>query len=285
MTEKEDKPVDVETPGQVCGSTFLEQIKTGAGFAFAAHEQMGDGSWRDDTVSYVSHAGKRLVPMKCPPWPLAGTPVDYGSDKDLVNEMQEFWKYHHEIRDNRAYTVLACWILATYRTEQFNIIPYLDFLGPKGTGKTRALELLSQLAYRGCLVTHPTPAVVFRLVDRYTPTLLADNYEFWPEGTRNDLDGLFNAGYRRGVHVYRCPREGEGNGSDLLVFKVFCPKALAGTREPVDSLASRCIMIRMSRNQKEKPVEVDTSWGERLRSCLLTYRFRNLEGATKIELQ
>src|SRR5208283_4237463 len=44
-----------------------------------------------------------------------------------------------------------------------------------------------------------------------------------------------------------------------------------------DSLASRCVLARCSRNQSEKPIEIDAKWGSVLRNKLLSYRFHNLE--------
>ena len=281
MSESKEKRL--ESPGLVFQSAILEQVTDSGLQKYAVHEQLGDNSWRDNMVSdFPDPNGKGIyTPMKHPLWKMAGTPIDHESDEQLVKEIIEYLKYHHELRDQRSYEVLACFCLMTWRIEQFNVVPYIDFLGPKGCGKTRGLELLEQLTYRGWLVTHPTAAVIFWVVDRFGPTLLADNYEFWNEETRRDLDGLFNAGYRRGMVVPRRPREGDGNGSELLVYKVFSPKVLAGTREPVDSLASRCITIRMSRNQSEKPIEADAEWGMILRSKLLNYRFRHHEGIRK----
>jgi hypothetical protein len=164
----------------------------------------------------------------------------------------------------------------TWRIEEFDIIPYLDFLGPKSTGKSRSLELLEQLCYRGWRVTHPTAAVVFYVIDLYHPTLLLDNYEFWPKDTRNEIDGLLNAGYRKGAIVPRRRRNNE-SGPELVCYNVFSPKALAGTRQLVDSLASRCIIIRMTRSQRDVPMRIDMKWAGELRSQLLCYRFRQFE--------
>jgi hypothetical protein len=242
-----------------------------------------NGEWQTrDADDFPDPNGKCVyIPMKHPLWPLPGRPVEYGSDVNLLQELAECWKFHHELRDFRCYELSGCYVLVTWRIEEFKVIPYLNFLGPKGTGKTRGLELLQQLAFRGWLITHPTPAVVFWVVDRYCPTLLADNYEFWPKDTRHELDGLFNAGYRRGMVVPRRPREGDGTDAELLVYKVFSAKALAGTREPVDSLGSRCVHMRTSRNQTEKPIEVDVEWARTLRSKLLAYRFRHYELRSK----
>jgi hypothetical protein len=273
-----EKTLHLESPGLVSKLAILEQVVVPGGlFKYARHEQLGDDSWRDGIVDDFSDGNATYLPMKHPLWLLPGPPIDYDSDEALFREIGDFVKHHHELRDSRSYDVLASFSMMTWRIEEFDVVPYIDFLGPKGTGKTRGLELLQQLTYRGWLVTHPTSAVCFYVVDRFTPTLLADNYEFWPKETRRDLDGLFNAGYRRGMVVPRRPREGEGNGSELLVYKVYSPKALAGTREPVDSLASRCIRIRTSRNQAETPIEVDAEWGRVLRCKLLAYRFKHLE--------
>jgi len=242
---------------------------------------MSDGSWqtRDDIQFPGSQDEGVLVPLRRPLWPLPGCPIEYGSDMELFKEICEFNQHYLELREKRCYTVISCFILMTWRIEEFEAVPYLDFLGPKNTGKTRALEVLGQLCFRGWNITHPTAAVVFWVIDRYCPTLLADNYEFWPKETRNELDGLFNAGYRRGSVVPRRPREGD-SGSELLIYKIFSPKVLAGTRQPHDSLASRCVFIRMARNQGEVPMKIDFAWAQTLRSKLLCYRFRNFQKRT-----
>jgi len=269
----------IESPGRAWDSTIIEQIDIpGCSSNFAIHEKMSDDSWwtRCDLQFPDPHGRGILVPMKKTLWPLSGRPVEYASDEQLFKENLQFLDYHLEVRDKRCYTVMGSYVFLTWRIEEFDVVPYLHFLGPPNTGKTKALELLELLCYRGWRITHPTVAVVFFVVNLYSPTLLADNYEFWPKETRNELDGLFNAGYRKGGVVPRRPRSGEF-GPELLIYEVFCPKALAGTRLPVESLASRCIIIRMTRSQREIPIRIDMKWAQELRSKLLWYRFQHFQ--------
>ena len=277
--EHEDPPI-VEAPGFVWESRIGEEVQIpGRGLTYAIHEKMADGSWEtreDSSILNPDGSGSMLAPLHQPLWPLPGRPEEYGSDVDLFNELREFLQYHEELRDRRYYDFGGSWIFTSYRIEEFETVPYLFFLGPKGTAKSRMLELLALLAYRGWLITHPTVASMFWVIDRYCPTLLADNYEFWPKETRKELDGLFNAGYRRGAIVPRRPREGE-SGPELTIYKVFGLKALAGTREPPDSLGSRCIFIRTTRNKRKRSLGIDKTWAQSLRNKLLAYRFRHFE--------
>jgi hypothetical protein len=275
----DEKAPRIESPGQVWASTIIEQIEVpGAGYKFAIHEQMPDGCWRTREASeFPDPSGKGIyVPMKQPIWSLPEVPLDHESESALLKEIIEFIRHHAEVRDEFVYIIMACWVLLTWRFEEFRVVAYLNFLGPKGTGKTRFLEILESLCYRGRLVTSPSPASVFWVVDRYRLTLLADNYEYWPKETRRELDGLFNAGYRRGALVLRRPREAESN-VDLDVYKVYSPKALSGTRVPGPALESRCITIRTTQARRPMPMRVDETWARRLRSKLLQYRFRHLE--------
>src|SRR6266566_459434 len=280
LEEEHEEPPTFEAPGFVGESSVGEEVQIpGRGLTYAIHEKMADGSWEtreDSTILNPDGSGSMLAPLHQPLWPLPGRPEEYSSDVDLFNEVREFFQYHEELRDRRNYELVGSWIFTSYRIEEFQTVPYLFFLGPKGTAKSRMLELLASLSYRGWLITHPTVASMFWVINRYCPTLLADNYEFWPKETRNELDGLFNAGYRRGAIVPRRPREGE-SGPELTIYKVFGLKALAGTREPPDSLGSRCIFIRTSRNKRKRSLGIDKSWAQSLRNKLLAYRFRHFE--------
>lgn len=274
-----DQRRTIECPGNVWDSTIIEQIEIlGCSSNYAIHEKMSDDSWRtrEETQFPDPHGKGVLVPLKQVPWPLPGMPLDYESEKALFLDIVKFLQHHLELRNEADYALLTSFVLMTWRFEEFRAIPYLNFHGPKNTGKTRGLELLSSLCYRGWLITHPTPAAVFWITDRYHPTLLADNYEFWAKETRRELDGLFNAGYRRDATVPRRPREGE-RGSDLDIYKVYCPKVLSGIRGPSDALGQRCIHIRTTRARRPMPMWVDENWSRQLRSKLLQYRLRHLE--------
>lgn len=274
---KEDELRHIRAAGFVTeGMLLAEQVASGM---FAVKEKMPDNSWRTVELPEFADPGGagKYLPMQRLLWPAANMPVDYGDEAALFHELIDFFKKHEPLRDPNAYEILAAFVFITYRLLfEFTITPYLNVLGPKGTGKTRLMELLALVCFRGWLITHPSPASVFYVVDRYAPTLLADNYEFWSKESRVELDGLFNAGYRSGAVVPRRPKDDQGS-NELQVYRVFCPKVVGGTRVLSDALDSRCIHIRTTRSMEPLPMFPDEKWAAELRAKLLAYRFKHFE--------
>ena len=98
----------------------------------------------------------------------------------------------------------------------------------------------------------PTPAVLYRKVDRDRPTLLLDEFDGYSFEDRRDALSVLNAGYKAGATVDRCTDEGE-----LQSFSAFCPKALVGIDEGQipDALLSRTITVRMGPRRPDETVE------------------------------
>jgi len=272
----------VKTPGfAVPGMAIAEQVASGM---FALHEKLADDSWRTrEAAEFPTSDGKGVyIPLQRLLWPATGMPVDYESDSSLFTQLGEFFKHHLLLREEKAYDIIDSFDFMTYRQEEFSTVPYLNILGPKDTGKTRLDELLAATCYRGWLVTHPTPASVFYMIDRYRPTLICDNYEYWPREARMELDGLLCAGYRRGAIVPRRPRD-ESSSNELEVYNTFCPKTISGTRVLAGALDSRCIRIRTAKAIGDLPMFVDDKWATELRAKLLTYRFRHFENPLHVD--
>src|SRR5436309_15916756 len=57
----------------------------------------------------------------------------------------------------------VAWILGTHVFQRFQHFPYLQFVGPRGKGKTRSLDVLKNLTYRPENFACATAAVLFRL--------------------------------------------------------------------------------------------------------------------------
>ena len=92
-----------------------------------------------------------------------------------------------------------------------------------------------------------TPAVLYRAVDQFAPTLLLDEIDgqLGDKTAKAELLGLINAGYRHGALAYRM---GGSRRDELESFKTFCAKAIAGLDDPrVAPLASRCLRIEMKK--------------------------------------
>jgi len=68
-----------------------------------------------------------------------------------------------------------------------------------------------------------------------------------------ELCSFLNSGYRRGAKAYRCVINGKQ--IEPQEFDAFASVAIAGLRDLPDTLASRCIFIRMKRRAPDEQVE------------------------------
>ena len=155
-----------------------------------------------------------------------------------------------EVRD-----LLALWVLHTHAFEAAWATPYLRVTSAAPeSGKTQLLEILATLTRNGWHAVNPSVAVLYRKIDKQTPTLLLDEMDDYPVEERRDALSVLNAGYKRGATIDRCRENG-----DLESFSAYCPKAYAGLdkHQLVDTLLSRSITIRLERRL---PIEQVDMW-------------------------
>jgi putative DNA primase/helicase len=120
-------------------------------------------------------------------------------------------------------------------------------------GKTTAATLLSGLVPRPVMVSNLTPAVLFRLIDRYQPTLIADEVDAWLHDEQSELRGVFNAAHwRTGAVIPRCV----GDDHDVRLFNVFGAKVIAMIGRPSATILSRSITITLHRKTAGERVEL-----------------------------
>jgi len=182
-------------------------------------------------------------------FPEIPAPIPYESAEKLEQELLDYVKERVDFTHDEEYAVFVAAVKLSWVLERFDSCPYLFFYAPKRSGKTRALKLMEQLCYRGFLALNATRATIYYLVDQYTPTLLLDETEVY---TTNDPEAkeiqcLLNSGYQRGGKVMRLEPDQHGK-RHLRFWKVFCLKALAGTRFVSDTLEDRCIVFNMIKN-------------------------------------
>jgi putative DNA primase/helicase len=149
-----------------------------------------------------------------------------------------------------ASTALALWVLHTYTHEAAFCSPVIGITSPvKGCGKTTVLIVLESLVHRGQPMSNLTSAVLFRLVDRFQPTLLIDEADtFLPEN--DQLRGLLNSGHTK-TTAWLIRNVGEDY--DPRKFRTWCPKAIAAIGRLPGTLEDRSIQIRMRRQRMGEP--------------------------------
>jgi hypothetical protein len=216
------------------------------------------------------------VPLKRIPWPLPMRPDAKDTLGDLAEQVKAFIETYIDLQDNRLYDVLSAWVMATWVPEVWVSVPYLHIIGPKSSGKTRLLEVLQALCYRAILSANISESAVFRSVQSFKPTLLLDEAEIYTKESRESIQNLLNAGYRRGQVAIRIGKDTTTETPKLELFEVFGFKALAGTGGYKDTLESRSIRISMERNIREVGLIIDQNLATRIRTRLLLWRWRFL---------
>ena len=284
--EKEPKQVEVESPG----ISFREQINLGSKSQYASYFQATDYKGvgrRDEKIDFINSFQGEIdqtleiihIPLRKCPWPMPGAPEEPGDN--LWDDIHKFIYEYIDLADDRLYDVLTAWIFSSWITEAWTVVPYIQILGPKNSGKTRLLEVLHALCYRGIMSSNISEPALFRSVEAWKPTLLLDETEIYNNESRSAVQNLLNSGYRRGQYAIRV-RNVEKGQPVLDLFDVFGLKALSGTAGLRDTLESRCIVIKMEKNIRKVKFKIDEEYSKKLRSRLLLWRFRELSEISEV---
>ena len=177
----------------------------------------------------------------------------------LLDEVGALLSGYVVFRSMAQRTAVVLWIAHAHALSAFEVTAYLNIRSPeKQTGKTRLLEVLHELVPRPWLAIQPSEAVLFRKIDKKTPTLLLDETDtiFARNATTGGDRGepvraVLNAGYRRGATVDRVNLKRK---DPLQAFRVFCAKAFAGIGTLPGTVADRSIPIELARRRKDEPV-------------------------------
>jgi hypothetical protein len=291
---EEDEPEPIATPGQVWPETIFEQLADGE---FLVYDR---ATGECSTKMLVCQDGQGYSPLPRIPWPAACVPSvedcseepktkeqlieavrkgrfqgEYGDPERLFNEVRDFFVDHLDLRNELLYDVYAAFVLMSWRIEDFKVVPYVFFLGPLASGKTRGLECFKFLGYRAIMAASMSAATIFRTLETWHCLLLLDETEIYGRESMIEVLALLNSGYRRGQFAIRIEKL-DGKVPQIAMFDTFGAKVLAGTEELAATLQSRAILTTMSRNVRRVRLFVDEERAQELRNKLLIYRFRNL---------
>jgi hypothetical protein len=209
-----------------------------------------------------------FVPREVEVWPDA---VDGSVLLDgLVGEISRY-----AVLPKYAPEALALFVVHTYGYELREVSTYIAVESPeKQCGKTTLLAVLSEMVNRPVVSSNISPPAFFRVIEEFRPTLLIDEADTYLRGN-DELRGILNAGYtKKTAFVVRVANEKirssnsetrnklqsemieSSNGSPelnsnrrptLARFSSWCPKVIAAIGRLPDTLADRCIVVRMQR--------------------------------------
>jgi putative DNA primase/helicase len=158
----------------------------------------------------------------------------------------------HVIIGDHAATASALWIMFAWVHDAAVHSPILLVSSPEAEcGKSTLLGLVKYLTPRGINFVHTSGPVLFRMIEKWRPTLIVDEADSAFKDTP-ELRSVINAGWTRGTGVPRCHPETH----EPEFFETFGPKAigLKGLKIP-DTTLSRSIVIEMQRKLPGDSVE------------------------------
>ncbi len=145
--------------------------------------------------------------------------------------------------------LLACYVLATWLLDAFQVVGYLWPNGEKGCAKTTLLQVVTETAYLGQLILSGSSYATLRDLADYGATLAFDDAENVMDTQRTDPDKrtLLLAGNRRGATIAVKEQSGDKTWVTRHV-QAFCPRLFSAIRLPDPVLGSRSIIVPLVRS-------------------------------------
>lgn len=164
---------------------------------------------------------------------------------EFFRTVREILKDYLDI-DERYYSIIAIWIIGTYFHQYFPTYPYLYFNAMKGSGKSRAIRLITYLSKDGEMLNSLTEAVLFRTKG----TLGIDECEGFSRKGSEALKELLNSSYKKGIKIKRMKKIKTLTGEEQVPesFDVYRPILMANINGMDDVLNDRCITIILERS-------------------------------------
>lgn len=178
-------------------------------------------------------------------WP---SPVDAAT---LFSELSEAFR-RYAVLPKHADIALALWCVFTWFFEASHIAPLLVIRSPeKGCGKSTVMNIAARLVHRPLIVSGLSAAVLFRVADKYQPTVLIDEGDTFLNNENEELHGVINSGYSKTApYHWRCV----GDNHDPKAFNVFSPKAIAFIGHTRDTLHDRAVEVELRRKLQHETV-------------------------------
>ena len=167
----------------------------------------------------IDKLGARLVDVD--PWKL---PVDGAA---LLDEIRKTFERFVVTVQPQAVVVETLWTVFAHALDAFGIAPFLLFWSPlENSGKSTNLSIVSRLVPKPLEGSNMTEAIVFRVVEKFKPTVLID--EAADIQKNPELLALFRASHQRSkAFTYRCdPDTHEPRDFSTWAPKAFCVTVL-----------------------------------------------------------
>jgi len=151
------------------------------------------------------------------------------------------------VATDEAIVAETLWVLLAHTIDAFTISPMLVFSSPvRQCGKSVNQAVIGKLSPKPLITSNISPAALFRVVDKYQPTLIVDECDSAFE-TSPEIRELVNASHLRSqAYVLRTV----GDNHDPQLFSTWSAKCLALIGQLPDTTASRSIIVKMQRKAR-----------------------------------
>ena len=201
----------------------------------------------DKTLKLLEKAKNEPEPLfeEIEPWP------EEVNGASILNEIEKLF-FKHLVLEEYMAGIIALWVLLTYCYNSFMILPQLAVYSPvKRCGKTTLLRVLAAGVKDASPGSNLTPAVVYRVIDRYRPCLLIDEADTFLKDNQ-ELQGIINSGHTKDTaYVWRVT----GDNHDPTKFSTWGPKAIALIGRLGETQHDRSIVVSMRRKLPSETVE------------------------------
>ena len=203
----------------------------------------------------------------------------YENNESLFGEVRDYIrKYVH--LPNSFLTIATLYVIMTWVYDRFDTIPYLRVIGNYGTGKTRFLNVIGNLSYKGMMAGGSiTTAATFRTLDQIQGTLVFDEADFRSSELWSEIIKILNSGHTKNFPVIRMNVSNKKDGYETKSFKVYGPKILASRERFGDeALESRSLtQVMQPIINTDKPIHYQSSdnEAENIKNKLLAFRLKN----------
>ncbi|MFY9528454.1 MAG: hypothetical protein WBC04_13465 [Candidatus Acidiferrales bacterium] len=199
--------------------------------------------WENGSASvfhYIEREGRIFLPPdpSSSSFPLLSLPsglLPCGDPAELLAEIcfliSKFVKLRHE-----HLLIVGSFVLASWFPDCFEAAPYLWVVGPLGSAKTKLLKLLYCLCRRGLIAGDLRSGSLYKLTERWDPTLIIDELELGNSGANAELCRMLRSGSVPGVPTFRNAQR----------FSTYCLKVIA-SRQPLGdaALLSRGLIVSL----------------------------------------
>jgi hypothetical protein len=166
--------------------------------------------------------------------------------KDFYRSIKESLYDYVDLPHRSHYDLVGLWITSTYFAHLFYAVPYLHLYGPKGSGKTKALEILNYLSFNSHKLSTITEAAIGDTISDQRGVVAIDQ----AERIKPDLVGLLADGYKRNGGRRRIV-QGTGANREIRECSTYGHKALASYKPLHHDLSDRCIRIKMAKTSRD----------------------------------